>query len=85
MNPGPTCTVFAGRCCGLSNDASHNARCYCQIERYIDQNMMSHALEYKDSCSKAKGIAFFLNSIEERESLVDLFNKLGGTEWRNNS
>merc|ERR1711966_158603 len=77
-----TCLVFAERCCGSPNDASHNSQCYCEMEGYLTQNTNIH-LEYQGSCLRAKELEFLSDSNQEKEALVGIFDELGGAEWFN--
>jgi len=81
-SPGLVCLFFAGRCCGSPDDVTHNAQCYCDMGDYLSQNL-NYELDDEVSCSAAEEAGLFSNSTKEKESLIGVFNELGGAEWLN--
>ena len=80
-NPGPACLLYSGRCCGSPDHVSHNDQCYCEMGDYLENHGYPE-LDYKKSCAKAREVEFLSHFTQEKESLINLFNQLGGLEWK---
>ena len=80
-NPGPACLLYSGRCCGSPDHVSHNAQCYCEMGDYLENHGYSE-LDYKKSCAKAREVEFLSHFTQEKETLMDVFDQLGGLEWK---